>query len=387
MRLFFYPLFFLIFLSSCRGPEKLLEVGKYDLIIKRSANVFKRRRSNPYKWVIAVEQAYAIANEKEWAFIRANEKEENIPALKEIYYTALKIERRQNKVAKLLPVVAENGYVAKFEFSDVRTIIEKTRTQIAVNYYALAKDRMQLAHSGSKRAALHAIQLIDSAMTWVPELDGIHQLRKEAVASAIVRVAIYVDDDRGNYSDTRDFEENLKDELDYFYRQYLQVKVNPSPEFKADYYLFLKPSVLYIGPDEEWSSTRHFSKEIVTGTRTEKEWNEADSVWVTKTIEIRETVCATVTTYWQSKDAEMTVDLTVEDPKYYQVYARTKLYASDDFSNKYSDISGDDRAIDCIIFTGSWSSYPSDQWVRMGLYRSIASKVAYYMKGYEWWPK
>ena len=387
MKLFYYPLLGLILISACRSPEKLLEKGKYDLIIKRAANVFNRRKSNPYKWVVAIEQAYVMANANEWAFIREKEKEGGLAAWKSVYYTALKVEKRQNKVADLLPVVADNGYTAKFDFSDVRTIIEKARNQIADEYYQLAKNKMRLVRSGSKQAALSSIRLIDSAMAWIPELDGIHELRKEAVDSAIVRVGVYVEGVEDWHHAVSTIEGNLQKELEYFYRQYLKIKLNPSREFKADYYLFLKPLSVYVGPDEEWSSSESFSKEIVTGSRTEKEWNETDSVWVTKTIEIKETVCATVTRYYQSKEAEMTAELTVEDPDYYRVFTRKKLYASDYFDNEYASVSGDERAIDGCVFTGFCDFFPSDWSMKNNMYHSISAKVRRYIKRYNWWPE
>lgn len=382
----FLPLLILLaFILSCSSPEKLLDKRKYDLVIQRAEKVFERKKNKPYPWVSATEASFVLANARDWDFIKKQEAIGGLSAWKNIYYTALKIERRQNKIATLLPLQAENGYIASFQFSDTRSKIEDARNWIGEKYYSLANQTMEDVRAGSKKAALTSIRLIDSALVWTPSIDQVLELRQEATDSALVKVGVYFHrEGRLDYvSDA--VEEALYRRFNNFFRQHLQVDIEPTNAVDIDYYFFVKPQDIYIGPDIENVRETNFSKEIVTGQKTVKEWSKKDSCWVVTTIDIVETVHATLIAYEQIKEADMTVDVSIEDTEYYHTYATKKLYASEDFNNEYSRVIGDSRAIDCIVFSGFCWSYPSDGEMEHALSSSIAGSLKQYIKKYNWW--
>lgn len=385
MKPFFY-LFLIIFSClACQAPEKLLEAGKYDLILKRAGKIARRKETVSYKWAIASEEAFLQANEKDSVFIEMNEKEDDISSWKAAYYTARKINRRQERLKKVLPIKTDNGFTASFRFTDAITKMAQAKKQIGFIYYQLAMRQMSAARQGSKRAALTSIQLLDSALIWQPDLKRAYTLREEAIDSAKVRVAIYVDTDDNVNFPTEIFKEIFRMKLPTIYKKYLFLQFNPSNTRDIDYFLFIKPLYVHVGAEEEYSSTTCYSKEIVTGHKTEKEWNDKDSCWVTKTIEIRETVHATVTEYEQNKDADMAIDVSVEDVEYYHIYAQKKICAYDNFYNKYSELSGDDRAVDCFIWEGSMDFFPSDWSMKKNLCHYMANRLARYILKYNWW--
>lgn len=385
MRHFYLILLSILVLYSCRGPEKLIEKEKYDLIIKRVKNVLKRKKPPSVEWVKSTERAFELANQKDRHLIEVYQKKDKLSYWKKVYYLLRKIDLRQDKIHQYTPLTDETGYTASFIFQDTELEKQAAQSQVASIYFAAATEEIEKVRAGSKKAALASIRLLDSTLVWKNDLYQAKELRQEAIDSAIVRVALYVNS-TSQYSDiATDIENYLYRDFNRYFKLYLQVKVNPDETFKSDYYFFVEPISIDIGYEQMSRRETCYSKEVVTGHKTVKEWNASDSTWISKTIEIKETVHGKLIEIEQNKDASMQAIFSLEDSRTRKVYYQKPINTSYRFCNKYSKKEGDRRALSSVCSFGSHSSFPSDSRMENRMSQSMAYQACAFIKKRDWW--
>ena len=154
--LFIFATFLLLQLTACVSPEKLLDSGEYDQAILLGVKKLKGKKKKKQKYVLAVEEAFARVTARDMRAAASLEKEGrpgNWPKINQIYRN---IQRRQDRITPLLPLVAAEGYKADFKFVRVGDLEKESREKAAEYLYTDAQQLLEQGTKGDKLAAREA---------------------------------------------------------------------------------------------------------------------------------------------------------------------------------------------------------------------------------------
>jgi len=124
MKAFYIILFTALFSVSCNSvkrTQKFVAQGNYNQAIELAVKKLQKDKdAKEYDAHIRLlEEAYLKAKEDDTRHINFLKKENSPPAAKEIYYTYLDLQARQDLIRPLLPLYSnEMGRKANFVFSD-----------------------------------------------------------------------------------------------------------------------------------------------------------------------------------------------------------------------------------------------------------------------------
>jgi len=152
----------LVGIAACTTPRKLIERGEYDRAIEKLVRSLQGKEHKSPKKVQLLERAFDKAQKRDLQQIRALKlanKEENWPRIYEIYS---RIERRQELIEPLLPLVDKEGKAAHFQFVPIER--EKlTAEEQAKNYlYSRAQELVELSlNTKNKSYARDAFHMLE----------------------------------------------------------------------------------------------------------------------------------------------------------------------------------------------------------------------------------
>lgn len=174
-------LVFLLVFSNCRSAEKFVERGDYDGAIDFTIQKLSGKKKKKTELVQGLELAFAKAQERDQAkisqLLSAGEPS-NWLKVNELYR---QMERRQNRVKPLVPLVATDGYMAEFAFIEVEKLENESRHKAANYLFAKAKSLLARAeNTGDRPAAREAYEDLRRIENYVANYDGQRELLKTA---------------------------------------------------------------------------------------------------------------------------------------------------------------------------------------------------------------
>lgn len=143
---------------ACSSPVKILETGRYDDVIDLSVRRLAGKAQKKEALVAVLEAAFAKATQLDMD--RAAElKESGRPEdWERVYAIYRNVERRQDKIAPLLPLVDESGKKAVFRFVQLNDLQKEAREEAAAALYNDALRLVEIARrSSDKEAARRAL--------------------------------------------------------------------------------------------------------------------------------------------------------------------------------------------------------------------------------------
>jgi hypothetical protein len=143
---------------ACSSPAKILETGRYDDVIDLSVRRLAGKAQKKEALVAVLEAAFAKATQLDMD--RAAElKESGRPEdWERVYAIYRNVERRQDKIAPLLPLVDESGKKAVFRFVQLNDLQKEAREEAAAALYNDALRLVEIARrSSDKEAARRAL--------------------------------------------------------------------------------------------------------------------------------------------------------------------------------------------------------------------------------------
>ena len=149
----------IILLSSCASADKMLERGDYDDMINLAVNKLSGKKKKE-DYVIALEKGFEKVTRNDMARIESLRQSNRPEDWEEIIRLSHNINRRQNRIDPLLPLVSENGYHAKFNFVHTDQIIAEANTTLINLYEKRLVELVSAARKGSKGSAREAYNLL-----------------------------------------------------------------------------------------------------------------------------------------------------------------------------------------------------------------------------------
>lgn len=360
MKKVIYLCFILLLNTACNRPTKLLEKGKDNKALKTSLNRLKRGKVREHHVLVFEESFNNLTNTDADRILEL--KNQGQPKLwLEIRKIAENMIHRQTKVEKIAQRIANKGYFPDLDFYPAKDLFEEATDNVALYYYAQALEQIPLARSGEKRAARKAHAHILNCRKYRSEFRDAPDLEDEMLQLGTTHILIK--------TVASNLSIRLEDQLmnSFFYNHNFPLEFSwktiysyPPKDIPMDY-----EAEIYFGDlRESGHQTSECScsntETIQVGCETQKVWSESDSAYVEIQVPIYDDVSVTVTTIEQSLEASLHLWcnlILLKNPQKANLFS---IYERSCWTNEYSEVYGDYRALNfmCDDEGGSYESPP-----------------------------
>jgi outer membrane murein-binding lipoprotein Lpp len=172
---------FVLLLSGCASPEKLVDTGNYDQAIEIAVRRLAGKKKIKDKYVDALEEAFAKANSRDLATADRLKRTGRSDYWPRIYRLYRDIRQRQERVAGLLPLADEYGIRADFRFVKIEELEREAKEQAALHYYDYGLELLQAARSGDRLAAREAYEQLDKTRRYFQRFREVDAFQQEAL--------------------------------------------------------------------------------------------------------------------------------------------------------------------------------------------------------------
>lgn len=170
-----------LFAAACASPVKLAEIGDYDQALERSVSRLAGKDRKNEELVRTVEFAFEKATTRDMDQVEALRNENRADAWPRIYDIYQRIQRRQNLVNPLIPLVDRRGYKASFRFVRVEGLLTEARENAATYHYNRGVDLLSEARrTKDKTPARRAYEELDRIREYYSNYRDRDALQREA---------------------------------------------------------------------------------------------------------------------------------------------------------------------------------------------------------------
>lgn len=183
MKAIYFLLFTALFSVSCNSvkrTQKFVSKGNYDEAIDLATKKLQKDKgAKEYDAHIRLlEEAFLKAKDDDTRHIAFLRRENSPAKAKEIYYTYLDLQARQNKIRPLLPLYSlDMGRKANFVFSDYSNDLLNSREAYVKALYQEAQLYIQRNTKDDSRSAYNVLRELDEVQ---PNYRDVRQLRNDA---------------------------------------------------------------------------------------------------------------------------------------------------------------------------------------------------------------
>jgi hypothetical protein len=333
--------------TSCGSLDKLVEQGHYEEAVRLAQKRLTGKQKKNPKYVLALETAFnkMTAADMERARRKATSGNPNWAEIAAIYD---RMQRRQDALSPLLPLVDKRGYEAEFRFVRLGKLIAEAENNAAAQYYAEATALLAEARTGNKSAGRQAYSAFASVENYRAGYRDAEALRSEARELGKVYVSVQMVNETGGFL-PRNFErELLRPEgrvLDDKWRFY---DFTPVPGKAYDYNARIVINDIQVSPERVNERAYIDEKEITDGTEYVLDANgnvAKDTLGNDITRPRQIIVRADVLEVLQTKTVLVSGSLELFDLRSRRVVDRERLTAEAIFENYASTFRGDRRAL------------------------------------------
>jgi hypothetical protein len=333
--------------SSCGSVDKLVESGNYEEAVRVAQNRLSGKQKKNPKYVLALETAFnkVTAEDMERARRKAESGNPNWAEIAAVYD---RVQRRQDALSPLLPLVDKNGYQAEFRFARLSSLIADAENKAAAQYYAEAMGLLVEARTGNKAAGRQAYNAFGRVESYRAGYRDVTVRRTEARELGKVFVSVQMVNQTGGFL-PRNFErELLRPEgrvLDDNWRFY---DFTPVTGKAYDYNARIVINDIQVSPERINERTYIDEKEIADGTEYVLDANgnvAKDTLGNDITRPRLVIVRANIIEVLQTKNVLVSGSLELFDLRSRRVVDRERLTAEAKFENYASTFRGDRRAL------------------------------------------
>lgn len=341
-------IFTLLFLSSCMSPEKLIDSGEFDQALLLSLRKVQGKKKKKEKYVMALEEAFERATTRDMAMadrLKKDGQPENWTKINDIYRN---IQKRQDRISPLLPLIDRAGYQATFQFVKVANLEKESREKAAAYLYATAQRHLQVAKQGDKMAAREAYYDLKQIDEYYKNYKDKGVLMNQAQALGTTNVLIAIENNAQAILPRR-FESTLKrittrDLNDQWKAYYIQ----KTADVDFDYKVVMNIMDIQVSPGLVQEKEYIDQAEIEDGFEYVFDENGnvlKDSLGNDVTIPRTVLIQAFVLQTFQQKSARVAGQLEIHDIKSRDLIDIKPLAADVFFENYASTFRGDERAL------------------------------------------
>lgn len=367
----FYMILFIAFLgvscNSVKRTQKLVSSGNYDQAISLAVKKLQKDKGakeyDPH--IRVLEEAFLKAKEENTRRIAFLKKDRNSTNAKEIYFTYLDLDARQNLIRPLLPLYSkEMGRNANFVFSDYGSDLLGAKSDYAKSLYQEADLYMKRNTKQDFRSAYNVLCELDEVQ---PNYKDVNKLKDESHFQGTDFVIVGINNHTNQFIPLR-LEKDLLDfntyNLDDFWTEY-----HSRQEKGINYVLGidLNFQTIQISP-ERISEKQYTRKETVKDGydyRRDRAGNIVkDSLGNPIKIERFKDVTAVITITVQEKEAFIGGTAVYTDLARRRQINSFPLSTEFVFRNTFATFRGDDRALtaeDRTIVNNRFVQFPNNE--------------------------
>ena len=351
MKTSYILLFSVLFSISCNSvkrTQKFVSQGNYDQAIELATKKLQKDKgAKEYDAHIKIlEDAFLKAKEEDTRKIAFLKKEGSLAGDKEIYYTYLDLEARQNLIRPLLPLYSnEMGRNANFVFSDYSDDLLAAKDAYLQSLYLEALVYMQRNSKKDYRSAFNVLCELDEVQ---PNYRDVHQLKEDAHFRGTDFVFVTLNNHTGQFIPLR-LEQDLLDFNTYglndFWTEYHSNRENG---ISYDYGIELNFQSIQISPERISERQYNRKQSIKDGYeyRRDRAGNIVrDSLGNPIKIERFKDVSATITITTQQKSVLVGGTVIYKDLSRGQQLNRFPISTEFIFENAFATYRGDERAL------------------------------------------
>jgi len=191
MKKIIYILSAIILLSSCKSIDKMVESGRYDEALRFGVDKLRGEKNKKTKYVKGLEKAYLKLNlqdQNEVNHLALSGMRNSHDRIVDIYTN---MEKRQNYIMPLLPLISEDGYLAEIKIIDYSVLINKASIAASEKHYAIALKHLQTARKvGNKTEARKAYEEFEEAQYYFSDYKESYNYKKEAYELGQSRILV-----------------------------------------------------------------------------------------------------------------------------------------------------------------------------------------------------
>ncbi|MCB9202745.1 MAG: hypothetical protein H6604_06850 [Flavobacteriales bacterium] len=338
--------------NSYKQAEKNLNSGNFDsaLDIMLNKKVKGIKEKHESKWISLLQKSYLKANEQDKIFIsRQNQTENNSEKYKNLYYTYLKLQERQDKVQKLLPIY-HNSKQVSFPTEEYTTAIQNNKKKYADNLYQEAENL--LIYNDVQKARDAYYKLVELEKLY-PTYSNLYFIKNKAYEKGISHVLVTIKNTSNTILPVRleqeliDFSTLSQDKFWYRFHTRKSITIN----FQYDVQLNLNR--IFVSPEQITYNNFSKEKEIIDGWEYAKDRNGkpiVDSLGNKIKVDKYRTIYAEVKEMHQFKEAFIDAEIIVVDSKTKAIYNRNRIDSHFVFEDVSAISRGDKRALDDDYF-------------------------------------
>ncbi len=348
----------LLLLVGCTSSNIRLKKNEFDSNVRFATNRLDGKRQKT-KHVKKLEAAFAQANETDQHLIDSLQAIDSPAAWEKIHAVHLRMLKRQERVAPLMPLVSDDGYRPYIRLLPLREMAEESRLEVVERYFTEIKDNMAAARLGKKlsaRAAYDRIFYLKKKYDWNDPAGD--ELAKEALPLGTVYVLLEMENwggFDGNYAlqHLNVFGLNVGGQWQVVHRNF-------QPDTDYDFLARASIRSTWVFPESIDRNCRTVSEEILVRTET-----VTDTSGKVTYKPIYETATATICDNVATKRAEMTTGFEVFEYGTGRLIFNQPIWSTSSFTETFKTYSGDSRVSETSGCRGSdWVSFPSD-WQMM----------------------
>ena len=243
-------LFFFAGLVSCANTEKLLEQGNYEKLVKVVLKKVKGKKNIKTKHVLVLEQGFNEMQARDLGRINHMRDNGQLQDWEKMNALAKDIKYRQNVVQPYLPIIAEDGYKANFNFMKIEPIIAESADQAAKLLYNQAIDQLVIGREGDKLSARNAYYSLNNLNKYAKNYLSSAAMKVEAKKLGITRVWLDMENASNAFLPSGFEQDLLSLNFRNLQNDWTEFYVRPSEKINFDYKAVLNITNIDVSPEQ-----------------------------------------------------------------------------------------------------------------------------------------
>ena len=336
-----------LLLASCANVDKLIDEADYESALNKSARKLSGKKNKKVKHVQWAEEAFLKVTNRDVRRMEELKIRGRIEDWKKIISITRNIDRRQELIEPLLPLVAQNGYEGNFSFVKTSLIAREARRKVSTMLYDEANILLTAARRGDHVSARDAFYMFEDIQHYMPGFKKSISLMNESETLGMEHIIVTFKN-QSNAILPRD----LSNELKRFYYQGRQNRWvvfhhdHTAPD-KVDWVSEIIINQINISPERMSENRRFYEKDIQEEQFARDQYGEfvRDTAGKRIRVYVTQTVSGEVLEVEQDKEAVVSLTVQLVDADTKQVVDTDQFSAHADFHHIARRVFGDRRAI------------------------------------------
>ncbi|PHI20788.1 hypothetical protein CEQ90_05345 [Lewinellaceae bacterium SD302] len=338
----------LLVLPACTSVEKLVDQGNYEEAIEKARrHLSGKKKPNP-KYIYALRDALEAANDRDLRYADRLKSRGSSTDWAKVFSTYDQIDRRQEGVRSLLPLVDKHGINTEVKFVKIAGLLADSRNKAAAQAYDEGMAKLELGRRGNKAQARDAYRAFGETRRFLNDYRDAAARQREAEELGIVYVTVKVENETRAFLPAGLERELLRVDTRRLDDQWRRYHLGTEAGIDYDFEARLALNGVNVSPERVTERSFIESKEITDGEEYVLDDNgnvAKDSLGNDITRPRRITIQANILEVYQSKQAVISGELRLYQIGSRQIVERRSLTAEALFENYASTYQGDRRAL------------------------------------------